>query len=168
MTNVLPDGRNVGIDYALDGKYGALDEKVLTVIRVTARHIGQKYTLTKIVGHLYKVASSDHTSYRRRARRNVVPRLKSVGLWSVEELKNNQLRIEAGPALEALLEHVFAYWASRQAQFFGEKKESEMTCSTSRPRAVGGLTVPSSQPPLHTPSPLRPSWYLRNYWFLAR
>jgi hypothetical protein len=45
-----------------------------------------------------------------------------VGLWSVEELKNNQLRIEAGPALEAFLEHVFAYWASRQAQFFGEKK----------------------------------------------
>ena len=79
MTNVMPDGRNVGINYALDGKYGALDEKVLTVIRVTARHIGQKYTLTKIVGHLYKVASSDHTSYRRRARRNVVPRLKSVG-----------------------------------------------------------------------------------------
>ena len=40
--------------------------------------------------------------------------------------------------------------------------------STSRLRAVGGQTVPSSRPPLHNAKAIKAKLVFANHWFLAR
>jgi hypothetical protein len=123
----LPGGKELPKGAVKAALNAVFTERYFQALQYTARHLGDEpRTLFQVTSNAYNKTRAGHTSYRGRIRDQLIPKLGKVGLWKCTEVGNGW-NIEAGPTLEAFIEHIYVPWALRQAKFYGEflKKRGE-------------------------------------------
>jgi hypothetical protein len=128
VARFLPGGQEVPKSAIKSAMNDAFKEPYFQALHYVARHLGDEpRTLVQVTSNAYNAKRAGHTSYRGRIRDNLIPKLGKVGLWKSTEVGNGWWNIEAGPTLDAFIEHIYVPWALRQAKFYGEflKKRGE-------------------------------------------